>query len=190
MASDATLSLAAIVGLDGTEAAPLLLNKVLVHGATAGRIIEVEAYLSDDPASHSFRGATDRNRAMFGPPGRLYVYLIYGMYHCANVVTGADGDGQAVLIRAIEPVAGRDEMRRRRGRTPLADGPGKLCQALAIDRGHDGIDLLAGGELRLADDGIAPPSHPIIGPRIGISTATDRLWRWRCPPTNSNNSAL
>ncbi len=109
----------------------------------AGRIIETEAYMSDDPASHSFRGPTPRTAVMFGPAGYLYVYRSYGIHWCANVVTGADGDGQAVLIRAVDPVEGADEMLRRRGRLPLADGPGKLCQAFGLDGEDDGADLVA-----------------------------------------------
>lgn len=165
-----------------------LLGKLLVverGGARAsGRIVETEAYTADDPASHSYRGPTRRNAVMFGPAGHLYVYRSYGIHWCANVVTGAEGDGQAVLIRAIEPVEGIDEMSRRRGRHPLADGPGKLCQALGIDGAHDGADLAApGSAVRIVDDGRPPPTDPVIGPRIGITRAVDVPWRWRTPRT-------
>jgi DNA-3-methyladenine glycosylase len=162
-----------------------LLDKVLVvEGGgerTAGRIIETEAYTSDDPASHSHRGRTARNGVMFGPAGRLYVYVSYGIHHCANVVTGADGEGQAVLLRAIAPLEGLELMLRRRGRQPLADGPGKLCQALGIALTDNGADLCTGGTFGLFDDGSSPPERPIIGPRIGITKGIDRPWRFRSP---------
>ena len=148
---------------------------------TSGRIVETEAYTGDDPASHSYRGRTARNSVMFGPAGRLYVYLSYGIHHCANVVTGSVDDGQAVLIRAIVPVDGIDTMLRRRGRTPLADGPGKLCRALGIDLDDNGIDLGVAGPIRIFDDGTQPPADPVVGPRIGISTGRERPWRFRTP---------
>lgn len=167
--------------LDGSapDVAPRLLGRILRHGATSGRITEVEAYAPDDPASHSFRGRTARNGAMFGPPGRLYVYLIYGVHHCANVVVGAEGYAGAVLIRAIEPVTGEEAMRRRRGgRSPLAVGPGRACQALDIDRRHDDTDLLGGGPVELLDDGSGAPGEIRRGVRIGLSVATETPWRW------------
>ncbi|MET0145581.1 MAG: DNA-3-methyladenine glycosylase [Ilumatobacteraceae bacterium] len=171
---------------DATVVAPELLGKVLVAGVCAGRIVEVEAYRSDDPASHTFRGPTARNAVMFGPAGHLYVYFTYGMHHCANVVTGELGDGQAVLLRALHPLDGIAVMRRRRGGKPdarLTDGPGKLCQALGIDRTVDGIDLCAGGgDVTIVDDGTPPPVEPRITARIGISVATDTPWRWLAPP--------
>lgn len=160
--------------------APRLLNRGLVVDGCLGRITEVEAYTSDDPASHSRRGPTPRSVTMFGRAGLLYVYLIYGMYHCANVVTGPDGDGQAVLIRAIEPLQGLDVMRhRRQDRRHLADGPGKLCQALAVDRRDDGTDLCSPtSRARLVDLGLEPPTDPPSGTRIGISAGLERPWRW------------
>ncbi len=145
----------------------------------AGRIIETEAYMSDDPASHSFRGPTPRNVVMFGPPGHLYVYRSYGIHWCANVVTGTDGDGQAVLIRAVDPVEGADEMLRRRGRLPLADGPGKLCQAFGLDGDDNGADLVGGAPISIVDDGRPSPANPIVGPRIGITRGADTPWRFR-----------
>ena len=139
---------------DATVVAPNLLNKVFVVDGCAGRIVEVEAYTSDDPASHCFRGLTPRNAVMFGPPGRLYVYFTYGMHHCVNIVTGSEGDGQAVLVRALQPLDGLDVMRARRGSVPdrsLTDGPGKLTQAL-------GLDLSDNGRIAdVFDDGVAPP---------------------------------
>ena len=147
---------------DAPAVAPYLLNKLLVHGDCVGRIIEVEAYRDDDPASHTFRGRTDRNAVMFGPPGHLYVYFTYGMHYCSNVVTGPEGHGAAVLLRAVEPVAGVELMRERRnGRAQLADGPAKLCQAFAIGPEHNGADLCGGSDIGLFDDGTPPPERPL-----------------------------
>lgn len=148
---------------------------------SSGRIVETEAYTADDPASHSFRGQTARNAVMFGPAGRLYVYLSHGIHACANVVTGAEGDGAAVLIRAIEPIDGVELMRARRGEgRPLADGPGKLCQALGIRVSDDGLDLTdSGSPIQILDDGTPPPEEPLVGPRIGLTRAVDTPWRWR-----------
>jgi DNA-3-methyladenine glycosylase len=170
-------------GRDATEVAPDLLGKVLVVDRdgtrVSGRIVETEAYTAADPASHSYRGRTARNAVMFGPAGHLYVYRSYGIHWCANVVTGADGDGQAVLIRAIEPLEGMGVMLRRRGRRPLADGPGKLCQALGLDGSDDDLDLVAPRSVvRIVDDG-APPADVLVGPRVGITKAIDTPWRWR-----------
>ncbi|HWM22340.1 MAG TPA: DNA-3-methyladenine glycosylase [Ilumatobacteraceae bacterium] len=166
-----------------TTVAPELLNKLLVAGGSVGRIVEVEAYMADDPASHAFRGQTRRNATMFGKAGVLYVYFTYGMHHCANVVTGSIGDGQAVLLRAVTPVAGIDELRARRPGRPdrsLADGPGKLCQAFGLDLRHDGLDLCASeAPVWIGDDGVPPPAVPLIGQRVGISVGVDLPWRWR-----------
>ncbi len=164
-----------------------LLNKVLRvegdGGISSGRIVETEAYLPDDPASHTFNGPTDRNRVMFGPAGHLYVYLSYGIHRCANVVTGPEGSGQAVLLRALQPIEGIDLMRTRRGRPDpvLADGPGKLCQAMGIDLEHDGVELLGGSDISIVDDGVPPPTDPRVGPRVGISKAIDAPLRFRVP---------
>ena len=167
---------------DAPEVAPQLLNKLLVYDGCVGRIIEVEAYREDDPASHTFRGRTHRNAVMFGPAGHLYVYFTYGMHYCANVVTGPAGVGSAVLLRAVEPLEGITAMRARRcGRLHVADGPAKLCQAFAIGPEHNGVDLCAGPGPGLFDDGRPPPSDPVVGPRIGISKAVDVPWRWRVP---------
>jgi len=171
---------AAFYRRDALEVGPELLNKVLVADGCAGRIVEVEAYRSDDPASHSFRGRTPRNAVMFEPGGRLYVYFTYGMHFCANVVTGRAGDGQAVLLRAVRPIAGIELMRARRGGKPdrlLADGPGKLCQAFAIDRDDDGADLVRGDRVTILDDGVAVPPA-VTTPRIGIRVGIERPWRW------------
>ncbi len=171
------------------DVAPDLLGLVLestVGGyPVRGRIMEVEAYREDDPASHTFRGRTARNLTMFGPAGHLYVYLSYGVHQCANIVTGPSGSGAAVLLRGVAPVSGIDTMRtRRRGRQDheLADGPGKLCQALAIGAHHDGIDVCSpSSEIRLLDDGFVICGAIRTGPRIGISRGTDRPWRFRLP---------
>jgi DNA-3-methyladenine glycosylase len=176
---------------DSPTVAPLLLNKLFVHGECVGRITEVEAYREDDPASHTFRGRTKRNAVMFGPAGHLYVYFTYGMHYCANVVTGVEGSGAAVLIRAVEPLAGIELMLERRSgrRRALADGPAKLCQAFGIDGSANGLDLIGAGQIGagqigagqigLFDDGTPPPSNPRVGPRIGITKAVDVPWRWR-----------
>ena len=173
------------------EVAPQLLNRLVVAAdGRAGRIIEVEAYQgAEDPASHAFRGPTPRNAIMFGPAGHLYVYFSYGVHWCANVVTGRDGVASAVLLRALEPVAGVEGMRAARWRDQkrpndrdLCRGPGRLTQALGIDRQANGIDLLdPGSAFRLVDDGTAPPADPGRSPRIGISVAQDRLWRFFVP---------
>ena len=164
---------------DADVVAPLLLNKLLVAGECVGRIVEVEAYTALDPASHTFRGKTNRNAVMFGPAGHLYVYFTYGMHHCANIVTGTVGDGQAVLVRAVEPLAGIDVMVARRGRSRnVADGPGKLCQAFGIDIASNGVDLCRPGPIGLFDDGVAPPAVPRSSVRIGISVGVDTPWRW------------
>ena len=173
---------------DSRELAPLLLNKVLVCGERAGRIVEVEAYAGEaDPASHAFRGRTARNATMFGPPGHLYVYFTYGMHYCANVVCGADGEASAVLLRGLTPLTGLDTMRAARGPAARSDrdlcnGPGKLCQALGLDRTFDGADLVSGDRgVELVDDGTLPPVAPGISGRIGLSVAVDVPWRFYVP---------
>lgn len=171
---------------DPLVVAPELLGKVLVHGARAGRIVEVEAYRgTDDPASHAYRGPTPRTEVMFGPPGHLYVYFSYGMHWCANAVTSQPGDAGAVLLRALEPLRGIEAMQAARPaarrRVDLANGPAKLCQALGIDGSSDGTDLVAGAGVRILDDGVAPPAVPVTGPRVGISVGLDRSWRFSVP---------
>jgi len=172
---------------DSREVAPRLLNKLLVHGELAGRIVEVEAYAADeDPASHAFRGETARNRTMFGAPGLLYVYFTYGMHFCANAVCGDVGWAHAVLLRALHPVRGLDVMRARRPAArrdrDLANGPAKLCSAFAIDRDLDGADLVTDDRgVTIVDDGTPPPDEPGRSARIGISVAVDEAWRWYVP---------
>jgi DNA-3-methyladenine glycosylase len=154
------------------EVAHALLGKLLVRMPAApggaprvGRIVEVEAYLGErDAASHARRGPTPRAKIMFGPPGFLYVYLIYGMHHCMNVVTETDGVAGAVLLRAAAPVANVPDLKR-----PLT-GPGKLCAGLGITRRDNGLDLTAGDGFHLADDG-APPPRRAASRRIGVEYA-------------------
>jgi DNA-3-methyladenine glycosylase len=164
------------------EVAPELLNKVLVRGNRRGRIVEVEAYSgSEDPGSHAYRGRTRRNRTMFGPPGHLYVYFIYGMHWCANAVCGDEDEGSAVLLRALEPLAGIEEMRRVRPKArrdrDLCSGPAKLCQALGITGADDGCDLV-GGVVHIRSDGTEPPARPGRSRRIGLSAGVELPWRW------------
>jgi DNA-3-methyladenine glycosylase len=172
---------------DSRSVAPELLNKLLVTADCAGRIVEVEAYAgSSDPASHAFRGETRRNRTMFGPPGHLYVYFTYGMHWCANAVCGEPGEGTAVLLRAVAPVRGVDQMWGRRSRArrerDLCSGPAKLCEALAITGVLDGTDLTdRRSPVHIVDDGVPPPARPGCSPRIGISVATEHPWRWYVP---------
>jgi DNA-3-methyladenine glycosylase len=147
------------------------------HGRRAGRIVEVEAYTgASDPASHAFRGPTLRSRIMFGPPGHLYVYFIYGMYHCCNVVTERDGKAGAVLLRALEPVPALARNRSQTGR-PRTDGPGKVCRALGITLTHNGVDLTTGA-IGIAP-GAVPAGEVLIGPRIGISRGAALPYRFR-----------
>jgi DNA-3-methyladenine glycosylase len=174
---------------DALEVAPELLGKVLVVGECSARIVEVEAYRSDEPASHTFRGRTPRNAVMFGEAGHLYVYFTYGMHHCTNVVTGWPDDGQGVLLRAVVPLGGLEVMRSRRpAGTPtkhVSDGPGKLSQALGLTLADSGTDACDGGSIWFGDDGTAPPVEPLATPRIGITKAVDLPWRFLVPPAIS-----
>jgi DNA-3-methyladenine glycosylase len=154
-----------------------LLGKLLVHGETAGMVVEVEAYLGeDDLAAHSARGVTDRTRVIFGPPGHAYVYLIYGMYECLNLVTEAPGKPGCVLIRALEPVSGLATIRARRPTATrdrdLTSGPGRLTRALAIDRRHNGADVTR-GQLQVRQWSREPPVSIAVSPRIGITKCAD-----------------
>jgi len=145
------------------------------------RIVECEAYRQDDPASHSFKGKTSRTAVMFGPPGHLYVYISYGMHFCMNVVTGRDGEGSAVLLRAAEPLGGLDRMAELRGLDDsrlLLAGPGRLCQGLAITRQHDGTDLVSGPELRIERGRPVPDGDVEAGPRVGLTVAREHPWRF------------
>ncbi|MBN1935392.1 MAG: DNA-3-methyladenine glycosylase [Anaerolineae bacterium] len=136
-----------------------------------GRIVETEAYTEDDAACHASRGRTPRTAVMFGPPGHAYVYFIYGMHYCFNVVTEAEDTAGAVLIRALEPIEGLDEMLvRRKGRSGvnLTNGPAKLCYALGIDRALNGIDLAASDQLWIEDAPAVADIQIAHGPRIGV----------------------
>lgn len=179
--------------------APRLLGKLLVHrtpaGLLAGRIVEAEAYLGPhhqppDPAAHTFRGPTARNRVLFGPAGHAYVYLIYGQYFCMNISCETEGRAGCVLLRALEPTAGPDpgslqRMAANRGLAPdatareLTSGPSRLCQALGLTRlAHNGQDLLdPASPLQVRDDGLGGEGDPagavLATPRIGVHVAVD-----------------
>lgn len=180
--------------------AKTLLGCELVHespeGVTAGIIVETEAYLWDDPACHAFRGQTRRNATMFGPAGYLYVYIIYGLYHCINIVSGDEGKGEAVLIRALQPTAGISLMEKRRKLHPrtleqlpkpvkltsrnLCNGPGKLAQAMGFRMEHDGLSLTESGNVYLKN---IPTERlpPVITTRIGITLGAEMPYRFLMP---------
>ena len=154
-----------------------LLGKVMVHGPAAGIIVETEAYLGgDDLASHSARGVTDRTRVIFGPPGHAYVYLVYGMYECLNLVAEPEGKPGCVLLRALEPVAGLETMRRRRPAArrdrDLTSGPGKLTLALGITRAQNGADVTRGA-LVVREPAERRRFEVAVTPRIGIRHCAD-----------------
>ncbi|MEN6583591.1 MAG: DNA-3-methyladenine glycosylase [Armatimonadota bacterium] len=168
---------------DTLAVAKSCLGKILVHqtseGILAGRIVETEAYLSDDPACHASRGKTKRNEVMFGEPGHAYVYFTYGFHYCINFVTQPGGVPEAVLIRALEPLEGIEIMKRNRNRERIHDlcsGPGKLTQALGIGAELNGEDLL-GNRLYVLDDQ-TDIGDVIARPRIGIKLAAEELWRF------------
>jgi DNA-3-methyladenine glycosylase len=167
------------------EAARLLLGWRLTANGVTVRITEVEAYsgLGEDPASHAHRGVTNRNRVMFGAAGRLYVYQIYGMHFCANIVCGETGKAAAVLLRAGEVVDGLEIARERRPAarrdTDLGAGPAKLMQVLALDRKADDTGLLDGtGPAALTPPPVPPPEVVEAGPRVGVTAAHDVPWRF------------
>ena len=160
------------------DVAPDLIGAELLVDGVGGRIVEVEAYDHEDPAAHGFRGRTARNAAMFGPPGHAYVYRSYGMHWCLNFVCEGEGIASAVLIRALEPRTGLATMRSRRGVEAdrlLCSGPGRLTEALGITRRHEGLAL---DRPPFALRGREGPSEILVGPRIGITKAAEKPWRY------------
>jgi DNA-3-methyladenine glycosylase len=181
------------LAVDPLVAARLLLGCLLVADPPPGsvgaepvvvRLVEVEAYRGlDDPASHCYRGMTDRNAVMFGPAGHLYVYFVYGMHFCANVVSMTDGQPGAVLLRAGEVVSGLATARPRRpaarSDAELARGPARLTSVLGLDRGDNGLDLTdPASPVRLYAGDPVPDSGVRTGPRVGVATAMEVPWRW------------
>jgi DNA-3-methyladenine glycosylase len=166
------------------EVAPDLLGQVLVRVLPSGarlsiRIVETEAYGPGDPASHAFRGPTPRTAVMFGPAGHLYVYFVYGMHWCANVVTGPSGVASAVLLRAGEPLEGLGEMGvNRAGRTPLATGPARLTQALAITGADNGLDIITSSACWIEGSRGSRPNSITTGRRIGVGKGAETPWRF------------
>jgi DNA-3-methyladenine glycosylase len=156
-----------------------LLGWTFLRDGVGGRIVEVEAYAPDDPASHSFRGRTSRNGSMFSAPGTLYVYRSYGIHWCVNVVCEPPGTGAAVLLRALEPTHGLEAMRLRRGSAAdgdLCSGPGKLTQALAISGADDGASITSPPFALLSPE--RPADDILATPRIGITKAAELPWRY------------
>lgn len=176
------------LAIDPLDAARLLLGCVLTSDIDGERVsvrlVEVEAYRgTDDPAAHTYRGRTDRNAVMFGPAGHLYVYFVYGMHFCANVVSMTDGVPGAVLLRAGEVVEGVPTARERRpgsrSDAELAKGPARLTTILGLDRGHNGLDLTdADSPVRLYAGDPVPDESVRTGPRVGVATAMEVPWRW------------
>ena len=169
-----------------TAVAPELLGRILVRVSGDGtrlvaRIVEVEAYGPKDPASHAYRGRTPRNLVMFGPPGRLYVYFTYGMHFCANVVTGAEGEGSAVLLRALEPLEGLETMAANRGVDAvrlLCSGPGRLTQAMGIARPDNGVDLVRDPALQLRAGEPLAAKRVARSTRVGVNVGIEPRWRY------------
>ncbi len=178
-----------ILLVDPVTAAPRLLGAVITAGCVDARIVEVEAYGGPqdgpwpDAAAHSYRGRTERNAVMFGPPGRLYTYRSHGIHVCANISCGADGVAAAVLLRAAVIRSGRDAAWGRRGQAvashALARGPGNLCSALGIGMEHNGIDVFDASSPVTVKLGEPVPAD--AGPRVGVSQAADRAWRFWLP---------
>jgi DNA-3-methyladenine glycosylase len=160
------------------EVAPELIGATLLVDGVGGAIVEAEAYDHEDPAAHGFRGQTERNASMFGPPGHAYVYRSYGIHWCLNLVCEREGSASAVLIRALEPTHGLERMRTRRGLDDprlLCSGPGRLCQALAVTRVHDGAPL---DVPPFAIHARSAEPDVVTGARVGIAKAVDRPWRY------------
>jgi DNA-3-methyladenine glycosylase len=160
------------------EVAPDLIGVTLLVDGVGGPIVEVEAYDHEDPAAHGYKGRTERNASMFGPPGHAYVYRSYGIHWCLNLVCSSTGSAEAVLIRALEPRHGLDEMRARRAvEEPrlLCAGPGRLCQAVGITGEHDGLPLD-----RPPFELLSRQGNPelAVGPRVGITKAAEQPWRY------------
>lgn len=174
----------AVLPIETRALAGALLGCILVHdsdeGVTAGRIVETEAYLPGDPACHAYRGKSARNATLFGPPHRAYVYQVYGTSFCFNLSSELAGEGAGVLVRALEPVEGLTLMQKRRATQCLRDlcrGPGRLCEAFAIDRSLDGVDLGTHPRLWLAR-GSARDIRVRRSPRIGVTQAAQRRLRF------------
>ena len=168
----------ALFARDVHEVARALVGAELLFDGVGGTIVEVEAYSPDDPAAHGFRGRTARNASLFGPPGHAYVYRSYGLHWCLNVVCEPEGIASAVLLRALEPTHGLEVMRERRGVEDdrlLCSGPGRLCQALGVSHVHDGLPLDR-PPFRLRSRCRVPAIA--TGPRIGLTKAADRPWRY------------
>jgi DNA-3-methyladenine glycosylase len=166
------------------EVAPDLIGVTLLCEGVGGVIVEVEAYDHEDPAAHGYRGRTARNASMFGPPGHVYVYRSYGIHWCVNFVCEEEGSASAVLIRALQPTHGLDEMRERRGVDDvraLCSGPGKLTQALGITGEHDGLALDRPPFELLPREG---EPQIVRGARVGITKATDQQWRYGLADSN------
>lgn len=177
-----TEELLALLAKDVVEAAPALLGATLVRGAMRARIVEVEAYRSDDPACHAYNGRTPRTEIMFGPPGFAYVYFNYGVHWMLNVVCHEVGDPAAILIRAAKPLAGLEQMRLNRDVTrdrDLLSGPGKLAKTFGITGADNGLDLLGHGDLLIVP-AEAQVENVVAGPRVGIAVGKwhDVPWRF------------
>lgn len=172
---------------DTVRVAREILGSILIRKVDgkilSGRIVEAEAYLHDDPACHAFRGMTERTRVMFGEAGHSYVYFTYGMHHCFNVVTNHIGKGEAVLIRALEPIEGIETMYLNRGEkakkdTDLLSGPGKICQAMQLSKSESGIDLLESDILYIEKRPLHKGEAVGSSTRVGLTIATEQPWRF------------